>query len=194
MSIFNKNNLSNLANKAIENSKKVATAVSNKASELKEKQDNKNKHIYSPIQVDSSTKMYKILVVGEYYFTSNIEKLGLLDERFSWNKQKAIKENLYGWVLTEYTFLNEYEVNLEFEPTNQHDPKAIKVILNGIQVGYIPKEQTDSIRTLIKRGIKGINTCINGSKKKVLLRDQNNPKGYFDYTEHNYSIELYIVE
>lgn len=39
------------------------------------------------------------------------------------------------------------EVLLEPEPTNAFDPNAIKVMWNGLHLGYIPKTETETVRS-----------------------------------------------
>lgn len=42
---------------------------------------------------------------------------------------------------------------LEPEPTNEHDPNAVKVVVNKIwHIGYIPREQTGEAKKLIREG------------------------------------------
>ena len=44
-------------------------------------------------------------------------------------------------------YLGEYKGTLEPEPTNPHDPNAIKVIAeDGHHVGYVPKDMTTQVR------------------------------------------------
>ena len=42
-------------------------------------------------------------------------------------------------------------VELIPEPTNKHDKNAIKVILDGVQIGYIPSDQTNIVRKKLKQ-------------------------------------------
>lgn len=44
-------------------------------------------------------------------------------------------------------YAGEFKGRLEEEPTNEYDPKAIKILAeDGHHVGYVPKSMTDSIR------------------------------------------------
>lgn len=38
-------------------------------------------------------------------------------------------------------------VTLVPEPDNAYDPNAIKVLWNGVHLGYIPKSETETVRT-----------------------------------------------
>lgn len=43
---------------------------------------------------------------------------------------------------------------LELEPTNAFDPTAVKVIVKGIQVGYIPKFDSEQVSKMITKSKK----------------------------------------
>lgn len=44
-------------------------------------------------------------------------------------------------------YAGEFKGRLEEEPTNEYDPKAIKILAeDGHHIGYVPKSMTDSIR------------------------------------------------
>lgn len=40
-------------------------------------------------------------------------------------------------------------VNLVPDPDNEHDPNAIKVLLNDIHIGYVPKEKTEDVKKIL---------------------------------------------
>jgi len=45
---------------------------------------------------------------------------------------------------------------LELEPTNPFDPNAVKVVVEGTQVGYIPKFDSPSVTKMVKKSGKSI--------------------------------------
>ena len=45
---------------------------------------------------------------------------------------------------------------LELEPTNSFDPYAVKVVVEGIQVGYIPKFDSPAVTKMIKESGKKV--------------------------------------
>ena len=45
---------------------------------------------------------------------------------------------------------------LEPEPTNEFDPTAVKVVVEGVQVGYIPKFDSPAVTEMVKRSGKSI--------------------------------------
>jgi hypothetical protein len=45
---------------------------------------------------------------------------------------------------------------LEMEPTNEFDPNAVKVVVEGTQVGYIPKFDSPAVTEMIKKSGKKV--------------------------------------
>jgi len=45
---------------------------------------------------------------------------------------------------------------LEPEPTNEFDPTAVKVVVEGVQVGYIPKFDSPAVTEMVKKSGKSI--------------------------------------
>ena len=45
---------------------------------------------------------------------------------------------------------------LEPEPTNAFDPTAVKVLVEGIQVGYIPKFDSPAVTEMVKKSGKSV--------------------------------------
>lgn len=55
------------------------------------------------------------------------------------------------------------------EPHNEHDPNAIMVQIDGITVGYIPKDLCNSVKHLLKaKAIKGVAAQIYGGDCKYI--------------------------
>ena len=47
---------------------------------------------------------------------------------------------------------DDYVVELVEEPTNKHDPNAIKVIVDGHHIGYIPAKKCTKVKTILHSG------------------------------------------
>lgn len=182
MGIFDKDKLAKLAQIAVE-----------KTNDAIEKQKNRNKNFYSPINGSINSNIKKFQLVGEYYNRESIESLGIYNDQYKYSKSQLIKLDLFGYRIYEYEFNNDYEVTLEYEPKNQYDPNAIMVLFNGIKVGYIAKEETSEIRQLIKHGIVGIDSNISGCRTKTLIYSKLEPKGFIETTNCDYSIEIFIA-
>ena len=61
------------------------------------------------------------------------------------NRQKTLRR-LY----KKYTLGEELEVELKLEPDNKHDKFAVKVLVNGKDVGYIPRKVSKLVSIAIK--------------------------------------------
>lgn len=63
-------------------------------------------------------------------------------------------------------------VELIPEPENEYDPNAIKVLVNGIKIGYVPKDLTTFARNIIDSpNYSGAKVTISGEKSYVLNDD-----------------------
>ena len=104
-----------------------------------------------------------------YRDTKSILTLGKPNPDYQLDKRALIKKFPDGHTVYEYIF-PEYEASLEFEPANEHDPNAIKVLIEGIHVGYIKKGSCSRIRNLINQNkILSITATIYGGNCKDLI-------------------------
>ena len=45
----------------------------------------------------------------------------------------------------------EHSLELIEDPENKHDPNAIKVVVDGKHIGYVPKEKTAKVRKFLSK-------------------------------------------
>lgn len=90
-----------------------------------------------------ATKFIAFDVAGIYYHSDEIKSLGTVNNKF----QSDAAGTQY-----EYKFHNPYPVTLEFEPTNEVDPFAIKVLVNDIFIGYVPRVENIEIGKFVRSG------------------------------------------
>lgn len=105
-------------------------------------------------------------VAGTSFRQKEIASLG--DYNFEYEQtKKEIVENYFGdEKIYELTF-NPFDVQLVEEPDNEYDPNAIKVVIDGIHVGYIKKGSCSHIKKLISsQRIQRITADIHGGKYK----------------------------
>ena len=48
------------------------------------------------------------------------------------------------------------ELKLEVEPTNGHDPNAVKILFNETMLGYIPRGENEEISKFLQLGYSGL--------------------------------------
>jgi hypothetical protein len=87
-------------------------------------------------------------------------------------------------------------VTLEFEPTNQYDENAIKVMVDGIHQGYVAKDNNKHIGSLMRRYPKyHISTHgrinYNLSAKLVFEYSQNVCKECYDWVQGAKIVGIY---
>ena len=123
--------------------------------------------VQSPQKANANTLTVKV-VGTKYQDQSKILSLGKLNSDYSLDKRSLIKKYPGGTTQYEYGF-PPYKATFEFEPTNEHDPNAIKVLIQGIHVGYVKKGSCARIRNLVNQNkIADISAQIKGGKCKDL--------------------------
>lgn len=141
-------------------------------------------------QVKSTTISAKVAGT-KYRDQKEIRSLGHKNEDFLLTKKELIKKFPDGATIDEYKY-PPCKASLEFEPTNEYDPNAIKVLIDGIHVGYIKKGSCSRIKKLISQGkIESITAQIRCEKFKSLecyVGIDEKPT-YSDYVLETYSSE-----
>lgn len=116
------------------------------------------------------TKTYH--VAGTSFRIDDIMKLACKNFDYDYSK-KELKENcLYNERIYQYDF---YSTKTELipEPSNPQDPNAIKVIVDGIHIGYIKAGSCSHVLKLLRENrIKKIECTICGGKYKYLSYDE----------------------
>lgn len=129
-------------------------------------------------------------VAGCDYRQAEIKSLGKINPDYSLKKNELIKKKMLDIKVYEYIF-PKYSAELVPEPTNEHDPNAIKVIIDGVHVGYIKKGSCTRIHNLINSGgIKGIEAILYGGNYKEVLDCGDVTE--FDHVKGNIKIRLEI--
>lgn len=129
-------------------------------------------------------KTEKHHVAGTSFRLADIE--GLLSENaaFYWSKKELVDA---GYIEERVYKIGPYYGTAELvpEPENPHDPKAIKVMVAGVHVGYIKAGSCAHIHKLIREErLKKIEVEIKGGDYKIVFEN------YDDYTEKStYSLE-----
>ena len=127
---------------------------------------------------------------------SKIKSLGTRNPDYALDKRALIKKYPDGKTIYEYSFppLN---ATFEFEPTNEYDPNAIKVLIQGIHVGYVKRGSCTRIKNLIlQEKIIDISAKIRGGKGKDLfltcVLEENEKPSSTDYDLEKVSSDFFI--
>ena len=141
-------------------------------------------------------KTYK--VTGMQYRMENLMALAEYNPFYDWSKKELIDELMTNERVYQYTF-NYKKAELVSEPDNPHDPKAIKVVVGGLHVGYIKAGSCAHLHKVINENrIERIDCEISGGKYKVVLECWDDLGGNSKYTlergDAPFWVHLHIVE
>ena len=90
----------------------------------------------APKQKTNNVKNIHLRVHGTSYHEEEINSLIKWSEDLS---AKEIKDEYDDYELIQFDHFKEFPVQLVSEPDNQYDPNAVKVMIDGVHVGYIGK-------------------------------------------------------
>lgn len=140
----------------------------------------------------NKVKTYK--VAGVSYREKDIIALGLENEDYSLTKKEIIENGLEDDRIYEYEFYPD-KIELVPEPENPHDPNAIKVIVDGVHVGYIKSGSCSHVHKLLKENrIEKIDCTIGGGKYKYLDYDIDEDKYTLEKSDSPIFVHLEITE
>lgn len=145
----------------------------------------------APAAPPKKTETHRL--AGEDYYLDAIRDLMVENSMYSWGKKELID---YGYIderIYEFDVYSGVAV-LEPEPDNPHDPKAIRVLTDGVHIGYIKAGSCAHIHKLLRDG--GIETArvdIKGGKYKILVEEYDDYTDKTTYTLERGSIPLSAV-
>ena len=120
-------------------------------------------------------------IVGTSYREDAIWLLGKKNPDFELDKRGILKRWPQGETVYEYTF-GQLKAELVPEPENPHDPKAIKVLIEGVHVGYIKAGSCARVHKLIRENrIQKIEPRIFGGKYKAVFSLDADPRSSADF-------------
>lgn len=137
-------------------------------------------------------------VAGVYYHEDTLKSMLKYNEMYDYSKRDLIDGYSYNTRIYKYT-VTDLPIELVPEPDNPHDPNAIKVLLGGNLVGYIPAKDCAHISDIMNRGLMdGIHYTVQGGHYKEVVEDYDPGKDRSTYTMEkgtdDYGITLYIGE
>lgn len=124
-----------------------------------------------PMKSSRNEKTHK--VAGTSFRQEAIRAMGVKNPDFAKTEQALRKAGLVDECVYEYEFAPQ-KVELQPEPDNPHDPKAIKVVVDGTHIGYIKAGSCAHIHKLLAADrIQRITCFIGGGKSKTLYWEGN---------------------
>lgn len=135
-------------------------------------------------------------LAGTSFRQNDIIELGEENDCYTWTKKEIVEygmedENIYQLIFSPES------VELIEEPDNEYDPNAVKVVIDGIHVGYIKKGSCSHIKKLIKENkIIEITGEILGGKYKRVSSDYDLMEDKTTYSlerdEHDFFVSIYL--
>lgn len=105
-------------------------------------------------------------IAGTSFRQKEIKSLGFENDDYSLSKKEIIEYGLEDENIYQLSF-SPTSIQLIEEPENEHDSNAVKVIADGVHVGYIKKGSCVHIKKLINENkINKITADIHGGKYK----------------------------
>lgn len=149
-----------------------------------------------PAAKDSDVFTYD--VAGLSFYMDNLMSMMVPNYLYNYRKQELIDTcntdiNVYKQTV------EDKQVELIPDPDNSHDPNAVKVLLGGKQIGFVPAANSAHILDLMGTGrIVSIAYTVQGGKYKRVDEDYDSMKDKSTYSmengEDDYSVTLYIRE
>lgn len=137
-------------------------------------------------------------VAGTSFREEAIESLGIENSDYDMTKKELVDDDRVDERIWEFEFFPS-DVQLVPEPDNPYDPNAIKVVVDGVHVGYIKAGSCNHVLKLIQEDrIAKINCEIGGGRYKVLTEEYDDEKDKdvftIDRDKTNYFVSLTIRE
>lgn len=144
----------------------------------------------TPAETEPQPKVERHHVAGTSFRVEAIEAMGVKNFDYDKSKRELIEDGL----IKERIWRTEYfpmRTTLEPEPDNPADPNAIKVVVDGVHIGYIKKGSCAHLHKAIREErIDRVKCEIKGGKYKIVLEDFNED-GDSVYTLDKDDVPLY---
>ncbi len=126
-------------------------------------------------------------VRGTQYYLDSFTKLQRPNPL--WNSTPGLIANCHRTMdkIPEFYYDN-YPIKLVPEPKNEHDPNAIKVLISGKLIGYVPSERCLEIKKIMHDNLNyELSAWIRGGKYKIVTAD-----GTVNFFENDLSVIIYL--
>lgn len=138
-----------------------------KEGKMQEEEAQKNAVIQKP----EPSKIERHKVAGTSFHLKEIQSLGVENSEYKMTKKQLIDE----YRIAQRVYQIDYyasKTELIPEPENPHDPRAIRVVADGVHIGYIKSGSCAHIHKLLNEDkIESIKCEIEGGRYKIVLED-----------------------
>ena len=145
----------------------------------------------TPAVVRKPNPLYEFYAHGTSFRQKELKSL--LDDNVEWSmsKKELIDEGREDEKIYKYETLSAIP-EFEPEPTNPEDEHAMKILINGVHIGYVPKAKARKVKRLIDEG-KITKKCIDvyGGPYKYIEYDEDD-KAYLEKGKTNFAAKVYL--
>ncbi len=147
----------------------------------------------SPEQMKPARNTETHKVAGVSFHQDAIKAMGVKNPDYMKTKQSLRDAGLTDEWVCEYEFAPQ-RVELQPEPDNPHDPKAIKVVVDDNHIGYIKAGSCAHVHKLLEADrILRITCSIGGGKSKRLSQDDDDGQYVLEQDETPFFARLTII-
>ena len=144
----------------------------------------------APEPVKDPYKYYSFKVAGiSFYEKDIIDTLAIENDDYDMTKKEIVDTYMTDESIYKYIFSID-DVQLEPEPDNPHDPNAIKVIADGVHIGYVPAKSTKKIRQLLEKHPEVMCNVYGGPSKIVF--EESDGSYTMKKSDHNIGAEVIL--
>ncbi|MBQ0113320.1 MAG: hypothetical protein KBT03_09345 [Bacteroidales bacterium] len=127
-------------------------------------------------------------IAGMKYRIDNLKKIAIPNERYNLSKNDLKKLGVD--LVYEYKF-DIKSVELIPEPDNPHDNNAVKVIFNGVHIGYIKRGSCSRVKNLLRDGYEfKLDYIKYGNSKEIVEYEEGETELQKDYDEPRAAIYI----
>lgn len=135
-------------------------------------------------------KYYSFKVAGiSFYEKDIINTLAIENDDYDMTKKEIVDAYMTDEDIYKYMVQID-EIELDPEPDNPHDPNAIKVIADGVHIGYVPAKSTKKIRQLLEKHPEVMCNVYGGPSKIVF--EESDGSYTMKKSDHNIGAEVIL--
>ena len=115
-------------------------------------------------------------------------EIGYLNEEYTLSKSRLEEDGLLYEDIPKY-IVDTFKLELELDPDNEVDPNAVKVLMDGKHVGYIPADDAEYVHTMIEEDrIADMDAKVVGGP----LKRYNDETDKMEKVDLTFGIRLYL--
>ena len=142
-----------------------------------------------PVKATLEAKRYTFRVAGISFREADvIDQLLTENDDYSMTKKELIEYGLIDTMIYKYDGLST-DVQIVPEPDNPHDPNALKVIVDGIHIGYVPAKEITTVKRILTAEPL-IGCSFHGGEYKILFEDDATGKYEVKKGKNNVGAEI----